>query len=91
MKEVSSVYTFAYTCLISAVMMSWVGYLDSDIFVYLQKIAKILLSDAGRWKTLGVPIVIGGDNMPSPVGIGLTDLPNIGAPLPPPPVPASLS
>ena len=29
-------------------------------------------------KTLGLPIVIGGDNLPSPVGIGLTDLPNIG-------------
>ena len=28
-------------------------------------------------KTLGVPVVIGGDNLPSPVGIGLTDLPNI--------------
>ena len=25
-----------------------------------------------------VPVVIGGDNLPSPVGIGLTDLPNIG-------------
>jgi len=24
-----------------------------------------------------VPVVIGGDNLPSPVGIGLTDLPNI--------------
>ena len=35
-------------------------------------------SDAGRWKTLGVPVVIGGDNLPSPVGIGLTDLSNIG-------------
>ena len=32
-------------------------------------------SDAGRWKTLGVPAVIGGDNLPSPVVIGLTDLP----------------
>ena len=29
-------------------------------------------------KTLGVPVVIGGDNLPSPVGIGLTDLANIG-------------
>ena len=35
-------------------------------------------SDAGRWKILGVPVVIGVDNLPSPVGIGLTDLPNIG-------------
>ena len=42
---------------------------------------------------MGVPVVIGGDNLPSPVGIGLTDLPNIGegAVAPPgPPVPASL-
>ena len=29
-------------------------------------------------KTLGVPVVIGGDNLPSPVVIGLTNLPNIG-------------
>ena len=29
-------------------------------------------------KHWGVPVVIGGDNLPSPVGIGLTDLPNIG-------------
>ena len=35
-------------------------------------------SDVGRWKTLGVPVEIGGDNRPSPVEIGLTDLPNIG-------------
>ena len=27
---------------------------------------------------MGVPVVIGGDNLPSPVGIGLTDMPNIG-------------
>ena len=42
---------------------------------------------------MGVPARIGGDNLPSPVGIGLTDLTNIGrgpvAPLTPP-VPASL-
>jgi hypothetical protein len=37
-----------------------------------------LFSDAGRGITLGVPLVIGGDNLPSPVGIGLTDLPIIG-------------
>ena len=30
-----------------------------------------------RWKSLVVPVVIGGDNLPSAVGIGLTDLPNI--------------
>ena len=50
-------------------------------------------SDAGRWKALGVPVVIGGDNLPSPVGIGLTDLPNIGGAMGPlaPPVPASLT
>jgi hypothetical protein len=52
----------------------------------------VLHSDAGRWKTLGGPVVIGGDNLPFPVGIGLTDLPNIGGPVAPlaPPVPASL-
>ena len=27
---------------------------------------------------MGVPVVIGGDNLPSPVGIGLTDLLNMG-------------
>jgi hypothetical protein len=27
-----------------------------------------------------VPVAIGGDNLPSPVGIGLTDLSNIGGP-----------
>ena len=37
-------------------------------------------------------VVIGGDNLPSPVGIGLTDLTNIGGPVAPlPPVPASLA
>ena len=37
-------------------------------------------------------MVIGGDNLPSPVGIGLTDLPNIGGASgpPAPPVPAPL-
>ena len=39
-------------------------------------------------KTLGVSVAIGGDNLPSPVGIGLTDLPNIGEVSGP--VPASL-
>ena len=29
--------------------------------------------DAGRGKTLGGPALIGGDNLPFPVGIGLTD------------------
>ena len=50
-------------------------------------------SDAGRGKTLGVPVVISGDNLPSPVGIEMTDLPNMGGgQWPPlaPPVPASL-
>ena len=49
------------------------------------------LSDDGRRKNLGRPVVIGGDNLP--VGIGLTDLPNNGGgPVAPlvPPVPASL-
>ena len=31
-----------------------------------------------------MPVVIGGDNLPSPVGIGLTDLPNIGGASGPP-------
>ena len=35
-------------------------------------------SGAGMWKTLGEPVVIGGDNLPSLVRIGLTDLKNIG-------------
>ena len=28
-----------------------------------------------------MPVVIGGDNLPSPVAIGLTDVPNIGGPV----------
>ena len=32
---------------------------------------------------MGVPVVIGGDNLHSPFGIGLTDLPNIGGPVAP--------
>ena len=46
-------------------------------------------SDAGRWKTLRGPVVIGGDNLPSPVRIGLTDLPNIGGASGPPGPPGS--
>ena len=37
-----------------------------------------------------VAVVIGGDNLPSPVGIGLTDLPNIGGGALAPPVPTVL-
>ena len=38
-----------------------------------------------------MPVVKGGQNLPLLVGIGLTDLPNIGGAVPPlPPVPASL-
>ena len=49
-------------------------------------VAYYTVSDAGRWKTLGVPVVIGGNNLPSPVWIGLTDLTNIeGASGPPGP------
>ena len=48
----------------------------------------------GCQNPLGVPLVKGGQNLPPMVGIGLTDLPNIGGggPLAPlaPPVPASL-
>ena len=40
-------------------------------------------------KKLGVPVVIDGDNLPSPVGIGLTDLPNIGGASGPPGPPGS--
>ena len=36
-----------------------------------------------------MPVVIGGDNLPSPVGIGLTDLPNIGGASGPPGPPGS--
>ena len=32
---------------------------------------------------MGVPVVIGGDNLPAPVEIGLADLPNIGGPVAP--------
>ena len=38
---------------------------------------------------MGVPVVIGGDNLPSLVGIGLTDLPNIGGASGPPGLPDS--
>jgi hypothetical protein len=38
---------------------------------------------------MGVPVVIGGDNLPSPVEIGLTDLPNIGGASGPPGPPGS--
>ena len=31
-----------------------------------------------KGETLGVPVVVDGDSLPSPVGIGLTDLLNIG-------------
>ena len=38
---------------------------------------------------MGGPVVIGGDNLPSPVGIGLTDPPNIGGASGPPGPPGS--
>ena len=40
-------------------------------------------------KTLRGPVVIGGDNLPSPVRIGLTDLQNIGGASGPPGSPIS--
>ena len=40
-------------------------------------------------KNLGVPVVIGGDNLPSTVETGLSEMPNIGE-ASDPPVPASL-
>ena len=36
---------------------------------------------------MGVPVVKGGQNLPTLDGIGLTDLPNIGGELPSPPRP----
>ena len=41
-------------------------------------LSTVYYSDAGRCKTLGVPVVMGGDNLPSLVRIGLTDLQNSG-------------
>ena len=38
---------------------------------------------------MGVPVEIGGDNLPSPVRIGLTDLTNIGGASGPPGPPGS--
>ena len=40
-------------------------------------------------KNIWGPVVIGGDNLPSPVQIGLTDLPNIGGASGPPGPPGS--
>ena len=47
-------------------------------FLFWASMCHTLLSDAGRRKTLGVPVVIDENNLLSSVGIGLTDLPNIG-------------
>ena len=38
---------------------------------------------------MGVPVVIGGDNLPSPIGIGLTDRPKIGGAMAPPAPPGT--
>ena len=40
-------------------------------------------------KNFGVPVVISGDNLPSPVQIGLSDLTNIGGASGPPGPPGS--
>ena len=48
-----------------------------------------IYSDAGRWKTLGGPVLMVGIICPPPVGIGLTDLPNIGGASGPPGPPSS--
>ena len=50
-------------------------------FLLLFLLFLLRYSDAGRWKTLGRPVVIGGENLPSLVRIGLTDLQNIGGPV----------
>ena len=50
------------------------------------KYALGLFSDAGRGKSLGVPAVKGGQNLPLPlVGIRSTDLQTIMGPVSPPP------
>ena len=53
----------------------------------------ILISVMPEGENIGMPVVIGGDNLPSLVEIGLTDLPNMGGPVAPlvPSVPASLN
>ena len=38
----------------------------SELVVGLSWARSVLISDAVRWKKLGVPVVIGGDNLPSP-------------------------
>ena len=63
-------------------------------YIYIQYIwhSYIASSDAGRWKSLEGPVVIGGDNLPSPIQIGFTDVQNTGGASgpPAPPVPAPL-
>ena len=62
---------------------------DQDTSSLRSNIQEMVYSDAGRWKILEGPVVIGGDNLPSPVRIGLTDLPNIGGASGPPGPPGS--
>ena len=50
------------------------------VLYFLLRQIIVLFSDAGRWKTLGVPQVKGGQNLPPMVGIGLTGVPNALAP-----------
>ena len=78
-----------------AILRIWCRAWNSNLKSYLEKISCIKIrngyskvwvqaekkyfSYAGRWKNLGVPIVMGGQNLPSPqVGIGLTDRPKMG-------------
>ena len=60
-----------------------------SILCILSKEWHILISDAGRWKTLGGPVLMVGIICPPPVGIGSTDLPNIGGTSGPPGPPGS--
>ena len=73
--------TFTFHLFLSSIFL-W-------IFIWTQWLLLGTFFLKRQWcQKVGVPVVIGGDNLPSLLGIGLTDLPNIeGAS---PPVPTSL-
>ena len=61
---------------------------QGQIAPLLEIVTLSLLSDAGRWKFFGVPVVNGRQNLLLLVGIGLTDLQKIlGGHCPPTPSP----